>query len=103
MKNSIYNKERNGYNITNMGVNMKVSDNIEYTIVDGELLKARIKKQYRNVRHFAQKAGYSESMICKILYGKRKLYPWSRDLFADMLGIPRTEYKVYFGEGDAHG
>lgn len=82
---------------------MKVSDKIEYAIVDGTMLKDRIKKKYRNVRYFAKKAGYSESMVCKILYGKRKLYPWSRDLFAKMLEIDHDEYGIYFGEKAADG
>jgi hypothetical protein len=76
---------------------MKVSQTLETTVVkDPKILRDKIVKKYGNIRRFSKKAGFTESMVCHILHGRRKLYPWSRESFVTLLEIPKTEYDIYF-------
>lgn len=64
---------------------MKVSETGK-VVRDPVTLKILIIKKYGTVRRFAKKAGFTESMVCHILHGRRKLYPWGLDSFEKLLG-----------------
>jgi hypothetical protein len=62
------------------------------------MLRNRIKAYYGSVYRFAPIVGYTQSMLCKMLKGERKIYPYARTLMADLLIIPEKDFEVYFGE-----
>lgn len=65
-----------------------------------EMLRKRIIDEYCTVRKFGYAIGFSESMLSKMLSGKRKIYPYTRTIMADKLMIARSDYKLYFGDGE---
>ena len=74
---------------------MKVNDSEpRYRAKDG--LKGLILRKYKTVRLFSAKSGFTESMLCHILHGRRVIYPWTRSVFVNLLSIPEYEYDRYF-------
>ena len=59
-------------------------------------IKSLIIKKYTTVRHFADKIGYTESMLSHVLSGRRMIYPWMKEDFILFLEIPMGEERKYF-------
>ena len=67
-------------------------------MAENDALRGLIKKRYRTVRRFSQKAGLTESMVSHMLHGRKKIREWNRDNFARLLDIPAADYDKYFNE-----
>ena len=66
--------------------------------MDNLILRKKICDKYGTVRKFSKKVGFTESAVCKMLRGSRKIFPYSRDSFAEVLDIPQKDYEMYFGK-----
>lgn len=67
--------------------------------VELERLRSRIKERYGSVYRFAPAVGFTQSMLSRMLHGQRKIFPYARELMADLLEIPEAEHDLYFGGG----
>ena len=68
-------------------------------LVNPTYLKSLIEDKYGTVRNFSKKAGFTDSMVCHILHSRRKIYPWSLDVFARLLGLSKNEFEQLFCKG----
>lgn len=60
-------------------------------------LRERIIQYYGSVYKFAPAVGFTQSMLSRMLHGRRKIYPDSRKRMGELLEIPESEHTKYFG------
>ena len=60
-------------------------------------LESLIKQRYRNMRDFSKKVGVTDSLMCHILHGRRKIYPWIEDSITKQLNITTEQFRTLIG------
>lgn len=60
-------------------------------------LKSLIQKRYRNMRDFSKRVGVTDSLMCHILHGRRKVYPWIEDSITKQLNITTEQFRILIG------
>jgi hypothetical protein len=74
---------------------MKVkNDLIKY--IAKPTLKPLIIQRYKTTRRFAYMTGFSESLISRVVHGKRYIHTWHINLFDSLLNITPDQYDTYF-------
>jgi len=71
---------------------MRVDKSEQSQICDNRL-EVLIKSKYKTVRAFADKIGFTESMVNHIIHGRRKLYIWNMNRFAEALDMDIEDFK----------
>lgn len=76
---------------------MKVSEQ-GVVVKNATQIQMIIKQKYRNMRNFAKKVEITESLLCHMLHGRRKVYPWTEAKIIELLDITQENFREMIGE-----